>query len=46
MTNLTLAALHPPTGVCMCKKVEKATDVEGLDSFPLKKKKKKSKVWV
>lgn len=39
-TNLTLAGLHPPTGVCLCKKVEKATNVENLDSFPLKRREK------
>lgn len=41
MTNLTLAGLHPPTSVCMCKKVEKATDIEDMDSLPIRKKKKK-----
>lgn len=37
MTTLTLAGLHPPTGVCMCKETEKATKVEDLGFFRLKK---------
>jgi len=37
MTNLALAGLYPPTGVCVCEEVEKATDID--NSFPLKKTK-------
>lgn len=45
MTNLALAALHPPISVCTCKNTEKTTDIEGLTSFS-RYIKNQSKVWV
>lgn len=42
-TNLPLAGLHPSTSVCICRRAEKATDVEDLDSVPLGKKRVRSR---